>query len=97
MVREDYVQDWASAFSKLRVAIKHGNRFLLTSRKHIYEAARRRLGQRNLVQFADSSAVVDVGELSFEEKAQILYNHVNFGEQSQSWRSSVKPHPGWTG
>ena len=92
VLRDDYVQDWASAFSKLRAAIKHGNRFLLTSRKHIYEAARRRLGQRNLPQFTDESAVVDVGELTFGEKAQILYNHVNFGEQSQSWRSSVKPH-----
>lgn len=92
VLRDDYVQDWASAFSKLRAAIAHGNRFLLTSRKHIYEAARRRLGQRNLPQFADASAVVDVGELTFDEKAQILYNHINFGEQSQSWRSSVKPH-----
>lgn len=92
VLRDDYVQDWASAFSKLRAAINHGNRFLLTSRKHIYEAARRRLGQRNLAQFADEGAVVDVGELTFEEKAQILYNHINFGEQSQSWRSSVKPH-----
>lgn len=92
VLRDDYVQDWTSAFSKLRAAIKHGNRFLLTSRKHIYEAARRRLGQRNLAQFADGSAVVDVGELTPEEKTQILYNHVNFGGQSQSWRSSVKPH-----
>ena len=92
VLRDDYVQDWASAFSKPRAAIKHGNRFLLTSRKHIYEAARRRLGQRNLAQFVDGSAVVDVGGLTFEEKAQILYNHLNFAEQSQSWRSSVKPH-----
>ena len=72
---------------------RHGNRFLLTSRKHIYEAARRRLGQRNLAQFADGSAVVDVGEPTFEGKAQILYHHVNFGQQGQSWRSSVKPTP----
>jgi len=92
VLRDDYVQDWASAFLKMRAAIKHGNRFLLTSRKHIYEAAWRRLGQRNLAQFTDSSAVVDVGALTFEEKAQILYNHINFGEQNQSWRSSVKPH-----
>lgn len=92
VLRDDYVQDWASAFSKMRAAITHGNRFLLTSRKHIYEAARRRLGQRNLAQFADGSAVVDVGELTFDEKSQILYNHVNFGGQSQSWRSTVKPH-----
>ncbi|NWA38741.1 hypothetical protein HX799_20280 [Pseudomonas tolaasii] len=92
VLRDDYVQDWTSAFSKLRAAIKHGNRFLLTSRKHIHEAARRRLGQRNLAQFADRSAVVDVGESTFEEKTQILYNHVNFGEQSQSWRSRIKSH-----
>ena len=92
VLRDDYVQDWTSAFSKLRAAIKHGNRFLLTSRKHIPEAARRRLGQRNLAQFADRSAVVDVGESTFEEKTQILYNHVNFGEQSQSWRSRIKSH-----
>lgn len=92
VLRDDYVQDWTSAFSKMRAAIKHGNRFLLTSRKHIYEAARRRLGQRNLAQFLDGSAVVDVGELTLEEKTQIVYNHVNFGEQSQSWRSRIKPH-----
>lgn len=92
VLRDDYVQDWASAFSKLRAAIEHGNRFLLTSRKHIYEAARRRLGQRNLPQFADNRAVVDVGDLTLEERSQILYNHVNFGGQSQSWRTSVKPH-----
>jgi hypothetical protein len=84
-VREDYVQDWTSAFAKLRAAIAHGNRFLLTSRKHIYEAARRRLGQRNLPLFADGRAVVDVGVLTIEEKAQILYNHINYGGQSQSW------------
>ena len=36
--------------------------------------------------------MVDVGELTFDEKTQILYNHVNFGEQSQSWQSSIKPH-----
>lgn len=92
VLRDDYVQDWASAFSKLRAAITHGNRFLLTSRRHIYEAARRKLGQRNLAQFTDERAVVDVGELSLEEKSQILYNHINYGGQSQSWMSSVKPH-----
>ncbi|BCH19947.1 hypothetical protein MesoLjLa_67980 (plasmid) [Mesorhizobium sp. L-2-11] len=92
VVREDYVQDWASAFPKLRAAVAHGNRFLLTSRKHIYEAARLRLGQRNLAEFTNGSAVVDVGALSMAEKAQILYNHINYGSQSQSWKSSVKPH-----
>jgi len=92
VLRDDYVQDWTAAFQKLRAAIGHGNRFLLTSRKHIYEAAKRRLGQRNLAEFVDGRAVVDVGVLSPGERAQILYNHINFGGQSQSWKSSVKPH-----
>lgn len=35
--------------------------------------------------------MVDDGESTFEEKTQILYNHVNFGEQSQSWRSRIYP------
>jgi hypothetical protein len=91
VLRDDYVQDWSSTFKKVQAAIAKGNRFLLTSRKHIYEAARRKLGQRNLPAFIDESAIVDVGVLSFEEKQQILYNHVNFGGQSQSWRNAVKP------
>lgn len=92
VLREDYVQDWASTFRKLKAAAAHGNRFLLTSRKHIYEAAKQRLGQRNLPEFVSEAAVVDVGELSFTEKEQILYNHINFGAQTQSWKSTVKPY-----
>ena len=92
VVREEYVQDWTSMFRKVQAAITHGNRFLLTSRRHIYEAAKWRLGQRNLPMFIDGRAVVDVGDLSPVEKSQILYNHVNFGAQTQSWKRSVKPH-----
>ncbi|WP_249780540.1 restriction endonuclease [Bradyrhizobium sp. dw_411] len=92
VVREEYVQDWASTFRKVQAAISHGNRFLLTSRRHIYEAAMRRLGQRNLPMFIDGRAIVDVGDLSPSEKGQILYNHINFGSQTQSWKRSVKSH-----
>lgn len=92
VVREEYVQDWASTFRKVQAAISHGNRFLLTSRRHIYEAAMRRLGQRNLPMFIDGRAIVDVGDLSPSEKGQILYNHVSFGTQTQSWKRSVKSH-----
>jgi hypothetical protein len=92
VVREEFVQDWTSIFRKVQAAISCGNRFLLTSRRHIYEAAKRGLGQRNLPEFIDGRAVVDVGDLSVTEKTQILYNHINFGSQTQSWKRSVKPH-----
>lgn len=91
-VRDEYVRDWTSTFRKVQAAIVHGNRFVLTSRRHIYEAAKRSLGQRNHPAFLDGRAVVDVGELSPEEKSQILYNHVNFGAQTQSWKRSVREH-----
>lgn len=92
VVREEYIQDWASTFRKVQAAISRGNRFLLTSRRHIYEAAKWRLGQRNLPMFIDGRAIVDVGDLSPSEKSQILYNHITFGGQTQSWKRSVKPY-----
>jgi hypothetical protein len=92
VLRDEYVQDWASIFRKVHAAIASGNRFVLTSRRHIYEAAKVRLGQRNLPVFSDGKAVVDVGDLSIEERRQILYNHIAFGSQTASWKRSVKPH-----
>lgn len=92
VVRQEYVQDWTSTFRKVQAAISRGNRFLLTSRRHIYEAAKIGLGERNLPVFLDGRAVVDVGDLSATEKTQILYNHINFGSQTKSWKRSVKPH-----
>jgi hypothetical protein len=50
------------------------------------------LGQRNLPVFTNGKAVVDVGVLTAAEKSQILYNHINFGGQTQSWKKTVKPH-----
>ena len=99
-----WIRNWPSNGNRRSVAARQP----LTSggAKHIYEAARRRLGSQrsNLTQFADAWQSLPpncaylqklggrVYELTSEEKAQILYNHVNFGEQSQSWKSSVKPH-----
>ena len=91
VLREEYVQDWTSAFRKVQAAITRGTRFVLTSRRHIYEAAKIRLGQRNLPVFADERAVVDVGQLSLPEKRR-SYNHIAFGEQTLSWKRSAKPY-----
>ena len=42
--------------------------------------------------FSTNDAIVDVGELSDAEKDQILYNHINFGNQTKAWKKGVKPH-----
>lgn len=92
VLREDFVQDWSALFSKVRTAIELGNRFLFTSRRHIYKAAAPKLGKRNLEAFANEDALVDVGNLSRTEQSQILYNHINFGNQTQAWKKTAKPH-----
>lgn len=91
-LRPEFVNDWSSNFSKVQTAIAQGNKFLFTSRRHIYWAAKLRLGRRNLPAFLDESAVVNVGELTLAERSQILYNHVNFGEQTTNWKRTVKPY-----
>jgi hypothetical protein len=91
-MREDFVDRWISIMSKVQAAIAGGNTFVLTSRRHIYEAAKPKLGTKNHPLFRDSQAIVNVGWLAPEEKYQILYNHVKVGNQSAFWKSLVKTH-----
>jgi hypothetical protein len=78
--------------NKVKAAISAGNRFVLTSRSHIWYAAKSKLATRSHPRFADEAAIVNVGHLSPEERAQILYNHIKAGDQPARWKSRVKPH-----
>jgi len=91
-MREDYVDVWIGLMPKIQAAIAQGNQFVLTSRRHIYEAAKPKLGTRNLQVFRDGTALVNVGDTSEIERRQILYNHIKAGNQLPSWKKAVKPH-----
>jgi hypothetical protein len=39
-----------------------------------------------------SQVVIDVRDLSSEEKQQILYNHIKLGKQDNVFRTAIKPH-----
>lgn len=90
-LREDYVDQWVAMMSKVKTAISSGNRFVLTSRSHIWNAAKRKLATRNHPLFSNNTAVVDVGSLGPEERSQILYNHIKAGNQTKEWKSNIKP------
>lgn len=92
VVDTDLVQGWAKAFPKVAAAVNGGNRFLFTSRNYIYRSALSRLGTRNLPVFKSEDAVVNVGELSSDEKRQILYNHVKYGAQDEAWKVKAKQY-----
>ena len=90
-MREDYVDKWIEIMPKVQAAMASGNYFVLTSRRHIYEAAHPKLGSRNHPLFRDRQAVVEVGELQHSERRQILYNHIKAGSQRKEWKAAVKP------
>ncbi len=90
-LREEYVDQWIVMMSKVKAAISGGNRFVLTSRSHIWNAAKRKLATRNHPLLANNTAVVDVGSLGPEERSQILYNHIKAGNQPKQWKTKIKP------
>jgi hypothetical protein len=89
-LREDFVDIWISIMPKVQAAIAGNNFFILTSRRHIYEAAKPKLGSRNHPLFRDGRAIVEVGALTPREREQILYNHIKFGLQTKSWKAVLK-------
>ena len=91
-LRDDYVDTWIAIVNKIKTAISNGNRFVLTSRTHIWRAAKEKLQTRNHPDLANGKAVIDVGSLSPDERSQILYNHIKAGNQPAQWKSKIKPH-----
>ncbi len=91
-LREDFIDQWIALMPKIQAAVALGCKFVLTSRRHIYLAAKPKLGSRNHPLIHDGQAIVDVGELTDKEREQILYNHIKLGTQSRQWKQFVKPH-----
>ena len=73
-------------------AIKSGTRFLITSRDYIWNAAKRDLKLQALPILNRSQVIINVHELSTQEKAQILYNHLKLGDQPAVFRTTIKPY-----
>jgi hypothetical protein len=64
----------------------------MTSRDYIYNRARNDLKEGAFPLLQESRVVIDVRDLTTEEKQQILYNHLKLGKQDQPFRKAIKPH-----
>lgn len=82
---------WNQTFPLMQGAIRRGTRFLITSRDYIWRAAQRDLKIQAMPVLNRSQVVINVQELSTQEKAQILYNHLKLGDQPASFRTAIKP------
>ncbi len=85
----DRMSRWNAELGTVRAAIEGGARVVFTSRNYIWEAARPHLKMSAFPLFKESQVVVNVQDLSENERAQMLYNHVR-RIQSQPMRQRLK-------
>jgi len=83
--------EWNSITLKLKAMIRDGVKMVLTSRDYIYKGARKDLKHSAFPLLQESQVVIDVHELSLEERQQILYNHLKLGNQPKEFRTRIKP------
>ena len=84
------IEAWNQVLPFMRAAIQRGSQFLLTSRDYIWKSAKRDLKTQALPVLERSKVIVNVQDLTPNERAQILYNHLKLGDQPKSFRSEVK-------
>lgn len=83
---------WNHILPQVRTMLRQGAKIVMTSRDYIYKRARRDLKESAFPLFNESRVVIDVHDLSIQEKEQILYNHLKLGSQLPTFRAKIKPH-----
>jgi hypothetical protein len=83
---------WNHILPQVRTMLRQGAKIVLTSRDYIYKRARHDLKEGAFPLFNESQVVIDVHDLSTQEKQQILYNHLKLGSQSSAFKTEIKPY-----
>jgi hypothetical protein len=71
--------------------LRKGARIVMTTRDYVYRRARKDLKESAFPLLRESQVVIDVHDLSKEERRQILYNHIKLGRQPRDFRTRIKP------
>jgi hypothetical protein len=87
---EQLTQDWARSMQHVMAAINKGARVVLTSRGYIYHDARRSLKEYSYPRLREQKVLVDVEDLTLDERKQILYSHIARGDQPAEVRAAMK-------
>jgi hypothetical protein len=90
---EDFlVRRWNHVLPHIKTMLGKGAKIVMTSRDYIYNGARRDLKESAFPLLRESQVVIDVRDLSIDERRQILYNHLKLGKQPRAFRTQIKPH-----
>jgi hypothetical protein len=87
---EQLTQDWARSMQHVMAAINKGAKVVLTSRGYIYHDARRSLKEYSYPRLREQKVLVDVEDLTLDERKQILYSHIARGDQPAEVRAAMK-------
>ena len=88
--QRDLALEWTRAFRHMNAALKKRAKIIFTARDYIYRAACADLKTSEFPLIEDSQVIIRVQELTLVEKSQILYNHIKRGDQTKTFRSSIK-------
>jgi hypothetical protein len=89
---DSLVKEWNRILTDIRTMLSRGTKIVLTSRDYIYNRARQELKDSAFPLLNESQVVIDVRDLTLNEKRQILYNHLKLGNQLKQFRSDIKPY-----
>ena len=81
---------WNHAMPLIKTMLNKGAKIVMTSRDYIYNAARKDLKVGAFPLLNESQVVIDVHNLTLNEKRQMLYNHIKMGRQPIKFRSEIK-------
>lgn len=86
------VREWNHVLTQVKAMLRQGHKIVMTSRDYIYRRARRELKESTFPLLRESQVVIDVRDLTPDEKKQMLYNHIKLGRQPQQFKRAIKPH-----
>ena len=89
---DSLVREWNRILPNIRTMLSKGAKIVLTSRDYIYNLARHNLKEGAFPLLNESQVVIDVRDLTLNEKRQILYNHIKLGNQPKHFRGEIKPY-----
>src|SRR3546814_8006800 len=88
--RQVVASSWSRVLPQVSSAPRGGARIVMTSPDYIYNRARRDLKQNAFPLLCGSQVVIDVRDISTDEKRQILYNHMKLGRQPKEFTTAIK-------
>ncbi len=83
---------WTTGVQRVNGAINAGSIFVLTCRDYVFRAAYSYLKPGSFPLLHEAQVVVDVADLTVDERQQILYNHLRHGRQPNSFLERLRPN-----